>query len=57
MPFPCGSCRQALAEFASDLEVVLSADGDLERRRLARLLPDAFRLPPPGAPRAPGSTA
>jgi len=43
---PCGMCRQTLAEFASDCEVVLcgplEAGGDVVRLRLAELLPRAF---------------
>ncbi len=39
---PCGACRQALAEFGDDLEIV-SVGGDAERRwTLAELLPDRF---------------
>jgi cytidine deaminase len=39
---PCGACRQVLAEFGADLEVV--SVGPLSRRawRLAELLPDRF---------------
>jgi cytidine deaminase len=50
---PCGICRQVLAEFARDLRVVLVAEdarGRIVARRttrLARLLPQAFRLRPP----------
>lgn len=39
---PCGACRQVLAEFASDLGVVLAGDKETVRTTLARLLPAAF---------------
>ena len=40
---PCGVCRQALAEFGADLEVVaLTAAGRSERWTLDELLPHAF---------------
>ena len=47
---PCGICRQVLAQFARDLELVLVAESDggrvlgRRRARLRPLLPDAFRL-------------
>ena len=42
---PCGMCRQALFEFAPDLEVVCSTvDGEPERWVLTDLLPAGFRL-------------
>jgi cytidine deaminase len=50
---PCGICRQVLAEFARDMRVVLIAEDARGRivgrrtTRLARLLPQAFRLVPP----------
>jgi cytidine deaminase len=56
-PFPCGACRQALVEFSGDLEVLLRGARGVERRRLADLLPDAFRLRPGAGPRAPDSKA
>ena len=44
VPFPCGACRQALAEFSPGMEVLVFGPGGLVRRRLPDLLPDAFRI-------------
>ncbi len=42
---PCGVCRQALAEFGPDLEVISEGSGGkLERWTLRQLLPAQFRL-------------
>lgn len=42
---PCGVCRQALAEFGPDLEVISEgAGGQIRRWRLSELLPAQFRL-------------
>ena len=47
---PCGICRQVLVEFARDMRLVLVAENRRGKMiakkttRLARLLPDAFRL-------------
>lgn len=43
---PCGMCRQTLAEFAEDLDVMLLVEGDSSSARtlrLSALLPEAFR--------------
>lgn len=43
-PSPCGACRQVLAEFNPDLEVVLANfHGKVERFRLGELLPRATK--------------
>jgi cytidine deaminase len=41
---PCGACRQALAEFTPDMEVVCVADGMEQTWRLDVLLPARFEL-------------
>jgi cytidine deaminase len=42
---PCGICRQVLAEFGSDIEVLcFTPEGAEARYRLSELLPYAFKL-------------
>ena len=42
---PCGICRQVLAEFGSDLDVLcFTPEGAEARYRLSELLPHAFKL-------------
>jgi cytidine deaminase len=45
---PCGACRQFLAEFNPQMEVVSMdpASGQQQRWRLSELLPESFRLDP-----------
>lgn len=43
--FPCGACRQVMAEFAGDeMEILLVSDEGVEKHTLGELLPNAFRL-------------
>ena len=44
---PCGACRQALTEFAPELEIVSEAGGDVRRWTLDELLPARFVLKDP----------
>jgi len=39
---PCGACRQLLAEFGLNLEVIAAGPSSERRWTLAALLPDAF---------------
>ncbi len=40
--FPCGFCRQLLAEFGTDLIVVVAGKSEVKQHLLADLLPHAF---------------
>lgn len=41
-PFPCGACRQSLYEFAPDLRVLVTWDGNVRMTTLRALLPEGF---------------
>lgn len=41
-PWPCGACRQALNEFAPDIRVLVTWDGQVEVAPLSQLLPHGF---------------
>lgn len=41
---PCGACRQVLAEFADDLEIILACRNRVHKTTLRELLPLTFRL-------------
>ncbi|MBA3584530.1 MAG: cytidine deaminase [Gemmatimonadetes bacterium] len=46
-PFPCGACRQALAEFAPALPItVVTVEGDRHELELGELLPRPFTFRP-----------
>lgn len=41
--FPCGACRQMLAEFAPGIEIFLSSDEGIKKYSIADLLPYPFK--------------
>ncbi len=43
-PYPCGACRQVLAEFSPEMEVVVVRGREMRRFRLDELLPHTFHL-------------
>lgn len=40
---PCGACRQVLAEFCGDADVILAGRKGIATRKLSALLPEAFK--------------
>lgn len=43
IPYPCGACRQVIAEFGPDAEVIIAnGEGKVEKTTLRMLLPKAF---------------
>lgn len=42
---PCGACRQVLAEFADEMEIIISNKIETTKTSLAVLLPGKFSLP------------
>jgi len=45
MPYPCGACRQVMAEFCSeDFEVVVTNGQEFEQFNLGELMPFNFKL-------------
>ncbi|MBI1811497.1 MAG: cytidine deaminase [Nitrospirae bacterium] len=43
--FPCGACRQMLAEFAPDIEIYLISEKGIKKFSISELLPHQFKNP------------
>ena len=43
-PWPCGACRQVLAEFAPSIRILLCWDGQVIEKNLSELLPFSIEL-------------
>lgn len=44
-PFPCGICRQVIAEFTSDLKIIIAkSEDDYVIKNISELLPDTFEF-------------
>ena len=43
-PWPCGACRQVLAEFAPNIRILLAHDGQIIEKNLSELLPYSIDL-------------
>lgn len=43
--FPCGSCRQMIAEFAPDIEIYLASKNGIKKFSISDLLPNRFKKP------------
>lgn len=41
--FPCGACRQMIAEFAPDMDIYLSSVDGIKKFSISELLPYPFR--------------
>lgn len=41
--FPCGSCRQMIAEFAPDIEIYLASKNGIKKFSIIELLPHRFK--------------
>ncbi|HWR57966.1 MAG TPA: cytidine deaminase [Thermodesulfovibrionales bacterium] len=41
--YPCGACRQILAEFAPDIEIFLASNVGVKKYTISELLPSLFR--------------
>ncbi len=42
--YPCGICRQVLAEFSPDMDIVLCDGNEIKAVRLSEIFPNAFKL-------------
>lgn len=43
MPYPCGACRQFLAEFSQDADIIVTDGNDVVKTKLSAILPYSFK--------------
>ena len=44
LPFPCGICRQVLADFNMDMKIIIATDNEFKEFTLKELLPNSFNF-------------
>lgn|SRR5574344_466759 len=41
---PCGACRQVIAEFGNDIDIIMQVGNSYECKKIDELLPESFNL-------------
>lgn len=43
LPYPCGICRQVMAEFSEDMDIIVASDYSVKQYKLSELIPYKFK--------------